>query len=214
MNLKLIRLQSVIFLSQPYFSGKDKLIQINEFKSKLADIPFNEPVVLPVLDDMPLEIPRFILNSSDGYSLNGSANRIDLFTNVPEGQDIENDFTDRTKKVFSILKDNPKCNRLAQIFLFQSTSQDSVKDFREYFMSSNIPETTNEIHVAYNEVISGSPGLNKFVAVDFINGQGNIQFDINLIPDPSLKVTDTIFDNFFKKAQKINQELIGKIKNV
>ncbi len=212
------KIQAVIFLKSYYFYGTEKLSQINNFKRKLADAlqgntQFSEPIVLPVLDEMPPDIPRFIMNSksSDGYAVNGSANRVDLFSDYSGTMDDFNKFISSVKAVFNLLKDDPKCVRLALIFTYQNSNANSLSEITKYFASNNVPDEMSEYHTAYNERETfNNLKINKFVRIDCMDKDSqkiaSLQLDINTFPDPSQEILDGVFDTFYNKAKETGDE--------
>lgn len=221
MNIAPKKIQAIIFLKSTYFSGTDKLTQINEFKSKLQDASqFSEPIVLPVLDEMPLEIPRFVMNSksSVGYAVNGSANRVDVFSDYSgETNDYES-FIELVKKIFDSLKITPKCNRLALIVTYQNNSSDPLSEIKAYFASNNVPEEISEYHTAFNSRETFDDlKVNRFIKSDYVDTGSqkiaNLQLDINTVPETVSDISDIIFNTFFEKAKEMNGNYLMELTN-
>jgi len=80
MDFYVSNLQTAIFITNLDFSNKIGFIsQLNQETDNLFD---GDPIILPIPNDAPPEVPRIILKSQDdSYTLNLCQNRVDLFYN-------------------------------------------------------------------------------------------------------------------------------------
>lgn len=83
----------------------NKVELVNRINKELKDLFNGEPLIMPIPDNAPLEIPRIILNSKDqDFSLNISPTRVDLIFNNKKQAVIEfKELSNQMKKYISLL---------------------------------------------------------------------------------------------------------------
>jgi len=113
-------LQGILFLSN--FAYGKKIELINKLSNSLPFLFEKDPVLLPIPDDAPPDIPRIMLsNESEEYKCNISANRIDFFYEEEKEpkifKEIFEQFYSNYKKLFTSLKSdfNPQISRISLV---------------------------------------------------------------------------------------------------
>lgn len=161
MKTGLAGLQGVIFSNN--FDLTDKL-DIAQLLNKLKSVSFNNnPTILPLPTDAPLEVPRIILRTDDdNFNLNISPIRIDLFYNNKkldaDGAPI-GDMKEVESKIISILQEVtkllttkysihiPRLALIANIFIKLEIS--SKKYLIDNFIKDNSIQNSEEMHLNF-----------------------------------------------------------------
>lgn len=86
LNIRLDQVQLVLF--SPVIAIVDKLKTANALNDSLSGILDGDPVILPLPEDVPLEIPRIQLKSKDGhYNLSIAKSRLDFIFRYKEDEE-------------------------------------------------------------------------------------------------------------------------------
>lgn len=118
----------------------DKLELANSLKKSLVILD-GDPLIMPIPDDAPSEIPRIILRSkSEEYALNVAPQRIDFFFNNKEQKrGLYDDFTKEMLKKIKIIEEvvtqkfSANINRLGLIIDMSLQKDDAIKYILNYF---------------------------------------------------------------------------------
>jgi len=203
-----------------------------EFVSKLISTSNNifngDPVILPIPNDAPPEIPRIIVKSKDERLVcNVSMNRLDLFFNPKSETDalldnIHDNFFGQIIKIINFLNEiyHIKIFRVGIVANLILNLKESSNIFiaRKYLKDSNLISDTFELQLhALNKITL----LNKYKANRWlrimtsrdIQNQNNDKFllvsiDINTLPDVSYDFDRELLTLVFKNAVEDMQKLI------
>jgi hypothetical protein len=87
MDFYVSSLQTAIFI--PNLDLSNKIGFINQLNKETGNLFDGDPIILPIPNDAPPEVPRIILkNKNDSYTLNLCQNRVDLFYNERDLKDF------------------------------------------------------------------------------------------------------------------------------
>jgi len=224
-------LQSAIFI--PILDLTNKIGFANQLIQDTGGLFDGDPIVLPIPNDAPPEIPRIILkNKSESYSLNISQNRIDLFfnekslkNNLPtrELSDVNQEFLDKTNLIIrSILKTSPtRVARLGFIVTLQGKIADKATAFvnKLYIKQRKSFENLYDVNLGLlkKEKVDRLDS-NIWFRVNPLRKQGDpsdnkivtVQFDINTKSEELLNLSLENINKYFKEAAEyINKNVIS-----
>lgn len=211
------RLQAVIYVKSLDLSKP--LLLANSLKEN-GRLPFDgQESVLPIPPDAPLEIPRIMLNSSDGvFSCNVSANRIDLFFNEQSKTKIStDDVLKRINKYLIRINDivhkdySAKAHRIALIAnTIIELNISSRKFIEQKYLQKNIAKDIYEIQLnMLSKKEIGKFKVNQWVRMQTLRKKNDpdndkaiqIVFDINTFPEINYDLlSDSIFPHSKKSA--------------
>ncbi len=166
-------IQAALFIAS--IDLTNKITVANELKSSLIKIFNGEPLILPIPDDAPPEIPIIILKSKDeSFALNIARSRIDLFFKNIRNADISvdsvsSDLLALINDISRILFKKFSCtiNRMGTIATLSLDKEDSVTDLvshldGKYFNASGKCEA--QVHLLSKEDL-GEYQVNNWVRV-------------------------------------------------
>jgi len=143
----------------------DKLELANSLRKSLTVLD-GDPLIMPIPDDAPTEIPRIILRSkSEKYALNVTPQRIDFFYSNKE-QDGSH-YEDFTKEILRTIKTienivmqkfSVRINRLGLMVDMSLKKDDAIKYILNYFNKSFILKDNPleaQIHMFNRETVGG-----------------------------------------------------------
>ncbi len=219
MKLGLASLQGVLFINN--LNLTDKLF-VAQLLGKLKSIDFsNNPTVLPLPPDAPLEVPRIILRSNDGvFNLNISPTRIDLFYNnkqsdkedVPVGdiKEIEKKIIEILKEISEILITKLSVNipRLAVVSNYLIKLKESSKKYMlSKFMKEGVVGDVKEIQLNFltNKEVNKYK-LNEWIKFNTLRNLKNVKddtavllsIDLNSLTEINYNFSNDSIDEFLK----------------
>jgi len=173
-NFKLSGIQTVLFLSD--FCLTDKPLFTKELLDLTKDIFNDEPLILPIHDNAPKDIPRIILKSADSsYYANISLDRLDFnFRVIDEGVDLKfEEIIDRhlnnIEKIYNFLLnyEHTRISRIGFIARFFIRIEEGAPIFiKNKFLKNGLFPNARSINISENEEISlDSYQLNKFINI-------------------------------------------------
>ncbi len=197
MQTKIKKIQTAIFTRNFQVANDYERAQLLlDLKSATVDTFNGDPVLIPVPNDVPLDIPRIILNSNDRvYTCNIALNRTDVFYNVPDDSEINLDVLlqtqkDNSLKLFNFLKSKDAIiNRVGFVvnveFVVEENDKNSFDYLKEHFLKDDKLEDPKELLLRYNK-LSSSP---KFEMNNLVTIQSKrsdiiaVQTDINTVAE-------------------------------
>lgn len=197
METKIRKIQTAIFTRNFQIANDYERAQLLlDLKSATCDTFNGDPVLIPIPNDAPLDIPRIILNSSDkAYACNIALNRTDIFYNVSDDSEINLDVLlqaqkDNSLKLFSFLKSKDAIiNRVGFVvnvdFVVEESDKNSFDYLKEHFLKDDKLEDPKELLLRYNK-LSNSP---KFEMNNLVTIQSKrsdviaVQTDINTVAE-------------------------------
>lgn len=192
----------------------DKLEIANSLTKSLSVLDGN-PLIIPIPDDAPADIPRIILKSkNEDYSVNIAPQRVDFFYN-------EKGSEPKTYKTFSmemletirilenVLRQNfaANVNRIGLMVDVGLEQGDAIKYILKYFSKTFIHKKglqEVQIHTLNNETINGF-NVNNWIRIFAQERDENrtkvlIRNDINTLVDDKKTYTDKEINGFFSSA--------------
>lgn len=198
MQIKIRKIQTAIFTKNFQIADDyDRAQLLLDLKSATFDTFNGDPVLIPVPNDAPLDIPRVILNSIDkAYSCNVALNRTDVFYNVPDDSEINLNVLLQTQKnnslkLFNFLKSkSATINRVGFVvnidfIMVEENDKNSFDYLKEHFFKNDKLKDPKELLLRYNK-LGSSP---KFEMNNLITIQSRrsdiiaVQTDINTLAE-------------------------------
>lgn len=202
---KILSKKIQIALFSPGVDLSDKLSLAHTIKSSLSSYLDGDPIILPVPDDAPMEIPRIIMRSKDdSISINIASNKIDLFLQQSEPnselRSFSKLFTKNSKIYEEVLKvlmrsTRTVMNRSGYVVNLEIETKDPV-DFiqTKYLNSKSFSKKLQEINlgVLINEKLGGKNSNIWFRINPIRDSKGELDkeklsalFDVNTVPKES-----------------------------
>jgi len=216
--IKLLQLQLALFF-------RDIETRPDRFISEISDDIFNQmPIILPVPEDAPIEIPIVMLNSSDGrYSCNIAKSRIDfILNNINSNNDILidlNEFIRNIRSYSTLIFNNKKIIRFGLIGQYFVENANAVNSIEDKYIKKAIGNL-EELNIRYNKRFNHENMLFNNV-VDI--GKGNIsngeiskegiliQRDINNVPNNNVIEIEEMLKVIKDRMEEFNEKGIGDI---
>lgn len=221
MKLLVKSLQSAIFTSGLDLSTKISLA--NQLILDTKELFDGEPIILPIPNDAPQEIPRIILkNKNESYSLNVGLSRIDFFYNERNYKDglpnkefsnLMEDFLDKTTLVTqSLLKiSSPRVVRVGFILTSLTKVAGRATNFisEQYLKQKKIIKDLHSINLSILRKTKVSHLMsNVWFRVNPFKKEDDplddkvitIQFDVNTRAEDILDLKMDEIKTFFKEA--------------
>jgi len=154
----------------------------------LGEVFPQDPNIISLPPNVPLEFPRIMFTNDKGYSLNISLNRADFQMNVTDGKDIHQVYLPIITKlhddVFEPMKINIQRVGLVNTYaLLSCKTQDIIT---KYFMPGKIDDS-DEINLAWHKIQSSGEFKNnlwvRINVTDKINANCNVIIDLNSSED-------------------------------
>ncbi len=198
-NFKLSGIQTVLFLSD--FRLTDKPSFTKELLDLTKDIFNDEPLILPIPDDAPKDIPRIILKSTNSsYYVNVSLDRLDFnFRVIDEGEDLKfeeiiDGHLNNIEKIYNFLLnyEHTRISRIGFIARFFIKLEGGSPTFiKNKFLKEGLFPNARSIDILENEKISlDSYQLNKLINIKSLRKKEEEEFkgllteiDINTIKE-------------------------------
>lgn len=183
----------------------------------IGDIFDKEPTMIPIPNEAPAEIPRFIFAKTDGTaSCNVSRNRFDIFTHVLKPESIDVLFKaheDLSLKVFNFINDSNVPTAIGRVGFvvhmdYEVDGDTSSADYiRRYFFKEEAATALKEMLVRMN--VEGKVSGTELLLNRITEISGNrkkkihVQFDINTLPEELEKAElNSQFEIILKEAMK------------
>lgn len=224
METKIKKIQTAIFIKNLNISNDlERAGFFTEMHKELSEIFNGQPTQLPIPNDVPPEIPRFILNSANGkFTCNVSLSRVDIFCNIPDSE-INLLFEEQKSSiqvVFNFLSSKKIIvNRIGFIAVTEKIlvqeEGNSLDYLKRNFIKDSKFEDPKELMFRYNKADSSENfEMNNLVIINAkintgiilqsdINTMAEIMNDanfnsknINEIIDYSIKKTKEVITNF------------------
>jgi hypothetical protein len=198
METKIKKIQTAIFTKNFNISNDlDRANLLTEINKSVKHVFNGVPTQLPIPNDAPPEIPRFILKSIDeNFSCNIALSRIDILYNVPVNYSESKDELFETQKkntevIFDFLlnKNIIIINRIGFIAVTEKTliseEKDSINYLRSEFIKNDKFSSPKELLFRYNqEENSDNFDMNNLITISAKIGSSiNLQTDINTIAE-------------------------------
>lgn len=226
MEFYVARLQTAFFMKIIDISDRTRIAQ----KIKAIDPQFvsTEPILLPVDNDAPAEIPALVIEDpSTGFSLQLGRARFDTAFTPEKSKSLVN-IADASKLIQShsltaweILSKgfSAKSNRLGYIATFVSPISDPITFILERFIKKGVlSEKTSSIQFNYlNKFKKGNLQLNQWVKIsgtmppDVVSPILIVEFDINTVPDLTLEIRPALVRKFFTIANEMIEASIAML---
>jgi hypothetical protein len=188
--------QTAIFIKNLNLSNDlERAGFFTEMHEKLGEIFNGQPTQLPIPNDAPPEIPRFMLSSMDGkFTCNISLSRVDIFCNIPN---LELDLLFEEQKnniqvVFNFLSSKKIIvNRIGFIAVIEKIltqeEGDSLTYLKKNFVRDSRFKDPKELMFRYNKADNSENfEMNKLIVINSnINKKSiiNLQTDINTLAE-------------------------------
>ncbi len=226
-KLQVRALQIVFFLE--HINLSDKLFVASSFQKEFDSLFDDTPVILPVPDDAPQEIPRVTLSSKNKtYVCNIATNRVDLVHQMPG--DMSPMVIEDTKKSINTLslklnklltkKLEASSYRTGLIMNLEVPDQDGGLKFMKKYILGKPEDNAIEVrlHKRYLQKLS-SIEVNNWIRINSGNkakssdGQPPLRIisDINSVQDKTYRVNEKFTESFFKNAIELSLETVSKI---
>ena len=184
-NFKLSSIQTVLFLSD--FRLTDKPSFTKELLDLTKDIFNDEPLILPIPDDAPKDIPRIILKSTNSsYYVNISLDRLDFnFRVIDEGVDLKfeetiDGYLNNIKKIYNLLLnyEHTRISRIGFITRFFVKVEEGAPTFiKDKFLKKGLFPNARSIDISETERISTGPyQLNILINIKSLKRGGEEKF--------------------------------------
>lgn len=198
-NFKLSGIQTVFFLSD--FRLTDKPSFTKELLDLTKDTFNDEPLILPIPDDAPKDIPRIVLKSTDSsYYANISLDKLDFnFRVIGEGVDLKfketiDGYLNNIEKIYNFLLnyEHTRISRIGFITRFFIRLEEGTPTFiKNKFLKKGLFPNARSIDISENERISLEPyQLNKLINIKSLKKREEKEFkgllteiDINTIKE-------------------------------
>ena len=214
-------LQSAFFINNINFSNKLDLA--NNFLKIINELGEAEPVVLPIPDDAPREIPRIIINTKDKkISLTISTERIDfVMKEIQLNEDnskLDTAYQKYTNKIASTIINDLKIgvNRIAQISQFIQKPKDGVLNSFKNKINDSFMSGATELQLHRLKVIKiDELSVNHWVRLISDSSKSEsptliINSDVNTAVAENINFLDTTkINGFFKLAIEATKKTIS-----
>lgn len=216
------KIQTAIFVKnfqiQNEYEKSNLLLNLRE---KVGDIFNGQPIIIPVPNDAPPEIPRMVLNSVDNlYSCNIALNRSDVFLNVSghiekdEGSLFEKQKKNSLKMIEFLRDNNATIIRIGFAVDVDYQNQESVEFLRNKFLKEDKFFSPKELSFIYNKesrTENTSIVMNNLITISGKKGINIIktQIDIN-----SLAEGMDLIDFSVENSKEIIDYSIAEVKNL
>ncbi len=200
----------------------DKLELANSLRKSLSILD-GDPLIMPIPDDAPSDIPRIILRSkNEEYSLIVAPQRIDFFYgNKEQGNRLYNEFTQETLKTIKIIEEivmqkfSASINRLGLIVDMSLEKDDGIKYILSYFgkpFKYKEKLLEGQIHMFNKETIDGF-SINNWIRIIAQKHDKNktnvlISNDINTIIEDGKSYTNDEINKFYNSMLRYITENI------
>jgi len=199
LNFKFLGIQIVLFLSD--FHLTDKVSFTKELLGFTKDIFDGEPLILPTPDDVPKDIPRIILKSTDSsYYANISLDRLDFnFRVINENVDLEfektiDGYLNDIEKIYNFLLnyEHTRISRIGFVARFFIKIEEGAPTFiKNKFLKEGLFPSARSIDISENERINlASCQLNRLTNIKSLRKREEEDFkgllteiDINTIKE-------------------------------
>lgn len=218
LNFKIKKIQFALFPKN--FNPLDKSRIAQDIKVRTDNIFDGEDMILPLPMDAPLEIPRIILKSKNGYfSCNISLNRIDFFRNISGNDDlshIKDELLKIIKQINSYFIDDNKIliGRIGFVidFAIEIEKEKSIELLRKNLLKENSyynnSKKIKSILLVFTEMdtLDGFSINKQYQYGNEIDNSLVFRFDINT---PSEKI-----DEYNLKTEEIMRIIDGAINEI
>jgi hypothetical protein len=217
LDFRMLKIQTALFLSTLDFTDRLSLaVAIREASDGKLD---GEPVILPVPDDAPAEIPRLRLNSLDGTrACQVTPQRLDFLfertteqVNQDESSDIMQTHLKLTTDVWEQLQEtfNARAHRIGLISRIGARVPDANALLREAFLRTDGFDLSNKLEVhALHKLRMNQYDVNRWVRLRAFKAQSDeeeyghlvMEVDINTLPEHQIDLSTETVTRFFQEA--------------
>jgi len=139
------------------FDLTDSLETAKSLRSKLSDKLDGEPVILPVPDDAPSDIPRILLNSKDSkYTCHVSSIRLELSFSEPglpkyRLDELRNEYLSLISNTLDVVKDQwkSKISGVGIIIELIALAEDPVAYLKNIYIKDGVLTAPTQLQVMY-----------------------------------------------------------------
>lgn len=218
-NIAEMTIQSAVFNKSKFRPDINFAAQLNQAAGNLFD---GEPMVLPLPDDAPLDIPLIILqNSNRSYKLTIAPSRSDFFyihkassespVNIDE---IYQDYKNIFNKILPLIAEKFNINRLGKVvrFLFELESS-SITQLTNKYLKNALVKSPWEIQIIVLEKTSINKfDVNKWIKLKSLRKKSDpkndknilLELDINTLEERSYELSLHDIHLFFDNAMSIS----------
>lgn len=190
------KIQTAIFIKNFQIQNEyEKSNLLLELRGKVGGIFNGQPILIPVPNDAPPEIPRIVLNSADNlYSCNIALNRSDIFFNVSNC--IKNDIDTLFEKqknnslsIFDYLKEkNAVIIRIGFVVDTDYQNSEGVEFLKNKFSKGEKFDNPKELSFRYNKetkIGNTTIAMNNLMTISGKKGSNiiQVQLDINTLAE-------------------------------
>lgn len=210
MDNKIKKIQTAIFTRKFQISNEyEKSNLLLELREKIGDVFSGQPVLIPVPNDAPPEIPRIILNSADNlFTCNIALNRTDIFFNsVNSAENDINILLEKQKlnssKLFDFLKEKKiEIARIGFVIDVDYTIQNALEFLRVEFVRNNKFEDPKELSFRYNkadEINEIDIAMNNLVTIAGKRDSNLIQIQLDINTAAEIMGSSDFSKEYFEK---------------
>ncbi len=227
MNMRLDHIQLVLF--SPGIIVVDKLKTANMLNDSLSGIFDGDPIILPIPDDAPLEIPRMQLKSKDErYNLTIAKNRLDfIFRSKKDEQRAEFPVSGLFKtfiKVFQYFKEDIHSQFTRAAIVANWIIELEKTPAAEHLLSKYIRKETSisnpyelELHFLTKELVAGLKVNNwtriksaRKISEPEQNRLITFHIDINTLAEEKYKFNQELLQEFLSESNRMMNDIIDK----
>jgi len=223
MNIKPISTQLVIF--SPGIVIANKLKVANAINDNLSSLFDSDPVMLPLPEDAPAELPRIRMSSKDKrYSLSIALNRIDfVFQYKEEDKSFPNpDLFEKFLTIFQYFSENVHTQFTRSAIVTNWIKELEKKSAAEFLLDKYIQHKTPivkpyelELHSLTKETVAEFE-VNKWVRIKSARKKtepekGNLILfiiDINTLAEKSYEFDKDSLKRFLEQSSRITKETV------
>lgn len=210
-DLSFARLQTAIFLTALDLSRRlDLAVAVRQVTNSLLDA---DPLIVPLPDDAPPEIPRLHIKSHDGlWTCAITGGRVDLVHELPPEKLGSTTFDQAireqaavSKSIWNALQSGYSAagNRIGVVALFLVAEDNPVQSVRARFLvPSDAPEPHElQIHALHRMTV-GQDAINRWTRCVATASKNviRLEVDVNTQPEQRFDVTPASIDRFLESA--------------
>lgn len=231
MQINIKQVQTAIFTNN--FNISSDLLRasfLTEINDNSSEVFNGQPIQLPIPNEVPQEVPRFILNSIDSrFSCNIALSRTDIFFNVPAGHgetfdELMNIQKSNSTNIFTfLLSKGVTINRVGFIILAEVILSPEEGDCLNYMKTSFINDTKltapKELIINYNH--AGSSENFEMNNIFTMSGKAgdqliSLQIDVNTLAEimNTANFNENNFEEIINHTIQSSKSLIENFPNI
>jgi hypothetical protein len=221
MDFRLSQAQSVVFLSA---IDRSKITIATSVTKAIPDLAEVDPIILPIPDDAPPEVPRIIIqNELKGRGFHFSPSRIDLFmsfSNSPPASQLAElckPLEQDTGTLWASLQSTASArgHRLAFVATFAAETDNAASVLSTEFIRPVHARDAAEAQVHFlHKMTLGTHNVNRWARLHSLEtkpGTLNLLVDVNTVAENVFDVTRDELSVFLGGAVRIIQETVATL---